>query len=549
MKDSGQLRYVGITTSHGRRHRDLEQVMRDWPIDFVQATYNVVDREVEQRILPLAAERGIAFIANRPYRRGALIDRVKREPLPAWAAECDCRDWAGLLLKFIAHPAVTCAIPATSGSTTCSRTCARCMVGSPIRRCDNAWWHSSRACDGRLGGLRAADFLMFTPATYVRQYALLNASLWPLHVVMLAAAIAAAWLARPGRAVAGGTAAGGGGWRRPGGFYQRYAPISLVGGPFSGLFVLRCCWSRSRGSVSPAPARARWPGWLLCGYALVGHPLLGVVAGRDITALEWFTLPRSDRTGDARSAVDAASCRRAAHAGAAGLDPVQRPESPGDGSPSRAGGAAARDRRAGGALADVAHGAGRTPGLNSAADRPRSCAYCDGRPIVRRTSRFAPPFGARTRLCPRTGQRTAEDTETQKLLKRTHAVKIVNTPLDVGIAAKPVLMTLFESREIPANGRAMGPLGGLDLTGYGEYRLTLHFVGEKGAPFTIQEIFGPAGSVDQVKFEIGSGQIGPDGVLNYRARFDVYGPKNVFIQITNGGETPFRVDGTLYAVR
>ncbi|MDJ0739327.1 MAG: aldo/keto reductase [Gammaproteobacteria bacterium] len=115
MKDSGRLRYVGITTSHGRRHGDLEQVMRDWPIDFVQATYNVVDRDVEQRILPLAAERGIAFIANRPFRRGALIDRVQREPLPAWAADCDCADWAGLLLKFIvSHPAVTCAIPATS---------------------------------------------------------------------------------------------------------------------------------------------------------------------------------------------------------------------------------------------------------------------------------------------------------------------------------------------------------------------------------------------------------------------------------------------------
>lgn len=115
MKADGRVRYIGITTSHGRRHGELEQLMRDWPIDFVQATYNVLDREVEQRILPLAAERGIAFIANRPYRRGSLIDRVKREPVPPWAVECECRDWAGLLLKFIvSHPAVTCAIPATS---------------------------------------------------------------------------------------------------------------------------------------------------------------------------------------------------------------------------------------------------------------------------------------------------------------------------------------------------------------------------------------------------------------------------------------------------
>ena len=72
-------------------------------------------REAAQRLLPLAAERGIAFIANRPFRRGALVDRAKRHPLPPWAGEIDCADWAALLLKFIvSHPAVTCAIPATS---------------------------------------------------------------------------------------------------------------------------------------------------------------------------------------------------------------------------------------------------------------------------------------------------------------------------------------------------------------------------------------------------------------------------------------------------
>ncbi len=136
----------------------------------------------------------------------------------------------------------------------------------------------------------------------------------------------------------------------------------------------------------------------------------------------------------------------------------------------------------------------------------------------------------------------------KKLLRTTHAVRIVNEPLDVGVIAKPNLVTIFESREVAAHGSAMGPLGGLDLTGYGEYRLTLHFVGESGSPFSIQELFGPAGRVDQVKFEIGGGQIGPEGILNYRAKFDIYGPKNMFIQITNTGDTPFRVDGTLYAV-
>lgn len=115
MKRQGKLRYVGITTSHGRRHEELEALMRSHPIDFVQATYNADDREVEQRILPLAAERKIAFIANRPFKGGSLINRVMRHPLPAWAGEIECSNWAQLLLKFvISHPAVTCAIPATS---------------------------------------------------------------------------------------------------------------------------------------------------------------------------------------------------------------------------------------------------------------------------------------------------------------------------------------------------------------------------------------------------------------------------------------------------
>ena len=95
----------------------------------------------------------------------------------------------------------------------------------------------------------------------------------------------------------------------------------------------------------------------------------------------------------------------------------------------------------------------------------------------------------------------------------------------------------------------MGPLGGLNLTGYSEYRLTLHFVGQEGTPFSIQELFGPAGSVDQVTFEIGGGQIGSKGILNYRATFEIFGPKNLFIQISNHSDAPFQVDGTLYAVR
>jgi diketogulonate reductase-like aldo/keto reductase len=114
MKAAGRVRYVGITTSEGRRHREIEAIMRSQPIDFVQITYNLLDREVEERILPLARERGIAVIANRPFREGALLRGLQRHPLPTWAAEIDCDGWAQFALKFIvSHPAVTCAIPAT----------------------------------------------------------------------------------------------------------------------------------------------------------------------------------------------------------------------------------------------------------------------------------------------------------------------------------------------------------------------------------------------------------------------------------------------------
>jgi diketogulonate reductase-like aldo/keto reductase len=114
MKERGQLRYVGITTSEGRRHREFEQIMRHQRLDFAQFTYNLFDREAEDRLLPLAAERGIAVLVNRPFQQGALLRRLQGRPLPAWAAEIECTSWAQFALKFvISHPAVTCAIPAT----------------------------------------------------------------------------------------------------------------------------------------------------------------------------------------------------------------------------------------------------------------------------------------------------------------------------------------------------------------------------------------------------------------------------------------------------
>ena len=117
MKEEGVIRYLGITTSHGRRHVDLEKIMKSEPLDFVQLTYNITNREVEERLLPVAAEKGIAIIANRPFDGAELFNLVKSKnaKLPDYAAEIGCTTWAAFFLKFIvSHPAVTCAIPATS---------------------------------------------------------------------------------------------------------------------------------------------------------------------------------------------------------------------------------------------------------------------------------------------------------------------------------------------------------------------------------------------------------------------------------------------------
>lgn len=115
LKKKKQIRYVGITTSHGRRHRDFESVMKSHDIDFVQLTYNIDNRVVESRLLPLAKEKKIAVIVNRPFGGGTVIDRVKAKPLPPWSRDMGCKNWADILLKYIvSHPAVTVAIPATS---------------------------------------------------------------------------------------------------------------------------------------------------------------------------------------------------------------------------------------------------------------------------------------------------------------------------------------------------------------------------------------------------------------------------------------------------
>lgn len=114
-KDEGKVRYIGITTSHGRDHEEFLQVMRTQPLDFVQFSYNIENRVAEEQLLPLAQERGIATMINRPYQRGALFSRSRGKELPSLAAELDCTSWGQFYLKFIlGHPAVTSIIPATA---------------------------------------------------------------------------------------------------------------------------------------------------------------------------------------------------------------------------------------------------------------------------------------------------------------------------------------------------------------------------------------------------------------------------------------------------
>ena len=114
MKADRRISYVGVTAYAGFLNDDIEAIMKTRAIDFIQITYNIADREAEARLLPLAAERGIAVIANRPFREGALFSRVDGKKLPDFAAEIGAVTWAQFMLKFaISHPALTCAIPAT----------------------------------------------------------------------------------------------------------------------------------------------------------------------------------------------------------------------------------------------------------------------------------------------------------------------------------------------------------------------------------------------------------------------------------------------------
>lgn len=114
-KDEGRIRYVGVTTSHGRRHKEMESLLKSEPVDFLQLTYNIEQIQAADRLLPLAQDLGIAVVINRPFERGKLFSLYARRALPGIAVELGCKNWAQFLLLYIvSHPAVTCAIPATT---------------------------------------------------------------------------------------------------------------------------------------------------------------------------------------------------------------------------------------------------------------------------------------------------------------------------------------------------------------------------------------------------------------------------------------------------
>jgi aryl-alcohol dehydrogenase-like predicted oxidoreductase len=114
-KEQGKIRYIGVTHYTAGAYDQLAAVLEKEDLDFVQLNYSVAERDAERRLLPLAAEKRIGVVVNRPFAEGGLFSKVRGKPLPPWAAQIGCASWAQFLLKFVvSHPAVTCAIPATS---------------------------------------------------------------------------------------------------------------------------------------------------------------------------------------------------------------------------------------------------------------------------------------------------------------------------------------------------------------------------------------------------------------------------------------------------
>ena len=146
-KEERRLRYFGITHYTSSAYAEMERIMRAERLDFVQLNYSLDEREAERRLLPLAAERGMAVLVNLPFGAGSLLRMLRTKPVPEWMREAGCATWSQVLLKFVvAHPAVTCAIPGTGNPNHMDENCRAGlgpMLDESLRKRLVAFWDSA----------------------------------------------------------------------------------------------------------------------------------------------------------------------------------------------------------------------------------------------------------------------------------------------------------------------------------------------------------------------------------------------------------------------
>ena len=310
MKAAGTLRYVGVTTSHNRRLEDTEKLMRTQPLDFVQFTYNMVDREPEQRLLPLAQERGIAVITNRPFQEGALLEQLRGRPLPPWAAEIGAPTWPRFLLSYIvSHPAVTCAIPGHQPGGARGGEHERGVRPASRRGDEEAHGGVRRlALMSEWWTYRPHDLLMYSARAYYGLFALENSQLWPLPILAVCAGAAVIVLLWRGsmREQRIATAVLATAWFMVAWafFVHQYSTIHTFARAFALAFVAQAILLLLEGvrpgvetsGAAPNSMRSRI-GAALGGLALICIPLVTPLAGRPWAQAEIFGLAPDPTVG------------------------------------------------------------------------------------------------------------------------------------------------------------------------------------------------------------------------------------------------------------